>query len=157
MKISPPNRATTKYFIETQIIINAPITQVWQALTDFTNYDKWNPFIPKISGILKPNEILRIKIQVPGEKTKNYKVKLLQVTAPTTLHWLGHFMIYGLIDGRHSYELQHIDINKTLLIQYENFRGILVPFVWRNFLNSKLRIGFVLSNEGLKNYVEAKN
>ena len=36
--------------IETQIIINAPVGQVWQTLMQFKNYPKWNPFIQSIEG-----------------------------------------------------------------------------------------------------------
>ncbi len=36
--------------IETEIIIDAPVTTVWQVLTDFERHPTWNPFIKAIAG-----------------------------------------------------------------------------------------------------------
>ena len=36
--------------IQTQIIINASATDVWDTLIDFRKYNEWNPFIKSIDG-----------------------------------------------------------------------------------------------------------
>ncbi len=38
-----------KHRVETKIIINAPIDEVWQTFMDFENHNQWNHFlqIPK--------------------------------------------------------------------------------------------------------------
>ena len=36
--------------VETQIDIAAPLSRVWQALTDGAGYADWNPYLAKIDG-----------------------------------------------------------------------------------------------------------
>ena len=144
-----------RFHIETKIVIQSSIDKVWNVLVDFTNYEKWNAFIPSASGKLSVGSILDITMHPPGEKTQKYKVKILHVADKKNLQWLGHFIIPGLIDGHHTFELHQMDNNETLLIHKETFRGLVVPFVWKRFLNTKLRAGLELLNEGLKLYVES--
>lgn len=146
-----------KYEINTKIEIHVPLSDVWNALIEFSEYERWNTFVPSISGELSKGAILNIILHVPNEKKQKYKVKILEIQEKQILQWLGHFIIPGLIDGNHIFQLQHLSDNKTLFIQKESFKGILVPFVWKYYLNTKLRAGFVQLNEGLKKHVENRH
>ena len=42
--------------LTTEIEINGTVERVWEALTDFSLYPKWNPLIKKIEGDLKVGE-----------------------------------------------------------------------------------------------------
>ena len=55
----------------TEIQLNAPVSEVWTALTNFGEYEKWNPFIIKAQGELKPDAIVQILIRPPGKKLRN--------------------------------------------------------------------------------------
>lgn len=143
------------YQIHTQIEIEAPAEKVWNVLTDFTGYKKWNLFIPSVSGQLVQGALLDILITVPNSKSQKYKVKILQLQENKMLRWLGHFKLPGLVDGDHIFEIQALANNRTLFIQRERFNGVLVPFLWNFYINSKLRSGFIVLNEGLKNYLES--
>lgn len=143
-----------KYYLETQKEIQAPLEKVWLELTSFQNYHLWNAFIPEISGDFKVGSILDIVIKVPDEKEKKYKVKLQNIKNNHSFSWLGHFIFPGIIDGHHVFEIHALNANSSLLIHKEHFSGILVPFVWNSFLNTKLRSGFEILNAGLKKYLE---
>lgn len=144
----------TRYYLKTEIIINVPVEKVWEALVDFQKYDQWNQFIPRVEGELALGSVLKVKIKVPNEKVKNYKVSVQKIIKNEIFGWLGHFLIPNIIDGHHSFQLKVIDENSTLLIHEEYFKGLLVPFVWNSYLNTKLRSGFEILNLGLKKYLE---
>ena len=52
--------------IEKEIIVNTSPGRVWQVLSDFENYRKWNPFILNISGDKYEGGSLTIQIKPPG-------------------------------------------------------------------------------------------
>jgi len=140
--------------IHTQIEIKSSPRVVWRILTDFANYPSWNPFIPMVEGELREGALLRIKIRPPGRKAQDYRVKILKIEEPREFRWLGHFLMPGLIDGEHFFEINPIGENKIQFVQREYFRGILVPLTWKSFLNTYLRQGFEDSNQSLKNIAE---
>jgi hypothetical protein len=140
--------------IYTQIEIKSSPGVVWKILTDFANYPSWNPFIPRVEGELREGALLRIKIRPPSRKAQDYRVKILKIEEPREFRWLGHFLMPGLIDGEHFFEITPIGQNKVQFVQREYFRGILVPLTWKSFLNTYLRQGFEDSNQSLKNIAE---
>lgn len=146
--------SVSKYRLETEVIINASVSDVWRVLIDFPNYKNWNSFIPKASGEPQLDSILKIVMQPLGEKSQNYKVKITELESEKRFSWLGHFIIPGLIDGHHFFELVSLEENQTKLIQSENFRGILIPFVWNSFIIPKLKPCFGALNTELKEYLE---
>ena len=40
------------YEISNQVMINAPVDQVWNVLTDFDRFPEWNPVIRRVEGRL---------------------------------------------------------------------------------------------------------
>lgn len=50
-------------FAKHQLLINAPIENIWQILTDINNWKSWNPNVSKsaLPGKLVPNSIFRWK------------------------------------------------------------------------------------------------
>lgn len=141
--------------LHTEVDIAASIERVWDLLADIERYPEWNPLLPKARGKLVPNEILEIEIQTPGTSAKPYRVELLEVEVPRRLVWLGHFYLPGLCDGLHTLELCTVSANSTRVLHYEQFRGVLVPFVWGNVLNRDLRASFEAHNRCLRQRAEA--
>ncbi len=143
-----------KYIIQTDITLNAPQEAVWKALSSFDSYHLWNSFIPIAKGQALEGSKVTMTIHVPTEAPQKYLVRIKESVPQKKLTWVGHFKIKGLIDGHHSFELIAVDDFSTQLKHYESFSGILVPFVWRTFLSTKLRQGFLNLNQDLKSYLE---
>ncbi len=132
-------------------------SQVFQILCEIENYQEWNPLIVAARGKVAAGENLSILIQPPGEKVQPYKVKVLSVIPNQEFVWLGHWKIKGLIDGMHFFELKSDGQTGTKLIHREEFRGILVPFLWKSFFLKKMLRGFLQLNEKLKIRAEQRS
>ena len=52
----------------TEINIATPPETVWQVLTDFSNYEVWNPFIRRIEGKAEIGETVKFTIRMPDRK-----------------------------------------------------------------------------------------
>ena len=66
-----------KNSIETKILIESNIENVWQELINFEEYKNWNPAIYEVSGVLNEGEILKIVVKINGS-TMVFKPKILK-------------------------------------------------------------------------------
>ena len=138
--------------IQTDIIINADISTVWNVLMDFEKYQGWNPFIESIEGEQQVGKKLTVSIKPPGGKGMTFKPKVLIVNPNKEFRWKGKLGIKGIFDGEHYFILEPIDKEQTRFIQGEKFSGILV-LLMSNMLE-KTREGFQLMNEAIKKECE---
>ncbi len=138
-----------KHSIHTEIIIDAPLNAVWAALVNFPEYSNWNPFITYAEGQAAEGSVLNIRIKRQGKKEQGYKVTILEVKENKKFRWLGHFLVPGLCDGDHSFELEALGEDKTRVLHYEHFSGLFVPWVLKNF-----DANFIALNNALKKHLE---
>ena len=141
--------------LRTEIEIGAPPEAVWTVLADFPRHSEWNPFIRSITGELETGARLAVRLQPPGGKPMTFKPTLLNVVPNEELRWLGRVVLPGIFDGEHIFELAPIDGGeRTRFVQREEFRGVLVPFLWKS-LDTDTRRGFEEMNRVLKELVES--
>ena len=112
--------------IKTEIVIQAPVSHVWCILTQINEYPKWNSFIKKLEGNLKVGENIRAEIQPVDSSTMTFRPKILQFEENRILQWKGKFLINGLFDGTHSFELVENQDGSTTFQQSELFNGVLL-------------------------------
>lgn len=134
--------------LETSIMIDAPVTQVWEVFVDFKKYPEWNPFVLAIDGEVAKNE--QIAITLP---TMNFKPTVLKFDEASELRWLGKLWMKGIFDGEHYFQFKAIDENRTQFIHDELFKGILVPLMLKQ-LNGSIKKGFEEMNQTLKTRAE---
>ena len=134
--------------IQSEIIINANPSQVWQVLTDFESYPSWNPFIKKIEG--NPQVGNKIQAWLPQMK---FTPTVIRFEKEKAFSWLGNLFFKGLFDGHHQFYLEALPGGKTRFTQKEDFKGILVPLFKKMLLNDTTP-GFEAMNQALKERAE---
>lgn len=137
----------------TDIIIDSPAEKVWVILTDFKNFENWNPFIHIKNGNPEVDSKLRVAFYVPGSKVMELEPVVLKVELMQELRWLGKLWIKGILDGEHVFRIEVLDENRTRFIQCERFRGILTP-LFLHFMGQKVEKGFENMNRALKSESE---
>jgi hypothetical protein len=146
---------TTAKDIKTEILIQASPEKVWSILSDFDNYNKWNPFIKSIKGQVAVGNKISVRIEPPESKGMTFKPKVLTFETDKKLRWIGHFLFTGLFDGEHTFQLIDNGNGTTTFKQSEHFKGILVPLFKKSLKNTEK--GFNLMNQKLKEMAEQKN
>lgn len=136
--------------IKTEITINANPEKIWKILTNQNEYPNWNPFIKQFEGKLKVGERLKIVIQPKNSSKMTFKPTVLEYEENKKLKWKGKFIIGGLFDGTHIFELIDNKDGTTTFKQSEIFEGILVALF--NLDNTKM--GFENMNNELKKRIE---
>lgn len=133
----------------TSIEIDAPPEIVWEILTDFDRFDRWNPFIRSIDGKAKIGTKLKVKIQPSGGSAMTFRPVVLAVDPERELRWLGRVIFPGIFDGEHRFQIEQLSDRRVRFIHSEKFSGLLVPFFWRS-LDTQTRRGFEEMNQALK-------
>ena len=141
--------------INTEIVIKAKTEEVWAVLTDFDNYQKWNPFIKLIKGQMVVGNRITVRLEPPGSSGMNIRPKVLAFVVNKEFRWIGHLLLPGLFDGDHRFELVDNKNGTTTFKQSEKFKGLLIP-LFKKMLDINTTNGFRQMNEKLKNIVEQK-
>src|ERR1043165_4998641 len=115
--------------IRTEITIHADVHKVWQVLTEFKNYDKWNPFVRSIEGTPNPGKKLKIHLHTSRGKNRTYSPHITKVEPDKELRWYGKSLIPGIFNGERIFKLDAIGNDQTKFIHKEIFTGILVVLI----------------------------
>jgi len=139
--------------VETEIEIRASAERVWELLTEFASYPRWNPFVRSIEGELLVGQNLSVFIQPPGSGGMRFRPTLLTVSPTRELRWKGKLLLPGVFDGEHYFQLETAPNGGVLFRQGERFTGLLVP-LFRKSLDGATKQGFIAMNEALKREAE---
>jgi hypothetical protein len=118
--------------LRSEIDIDATAERVWQILTDFDAYPDWNPFLVRASGRPRQGERLNLHMQPVGGRGMTFRPTVIEASPGRRLRWLGRVLAPGIFDGEHSFTIEAVGEGKVRVIQEEQFRGILVPLLWRS-------------------------
>jgi hypothetical protein len=139
--------------IRTEIDIDATPDRVWRVLTDFGAYPEWNPFMTRASGTAQRGERLTIRMQPAGGRAVTFRPTVLEATPGRRLRWVGRVLLPRVFDGEHDFIIEPIGEGRVRLVQQEEFRGLLTPFLARS-LDRRTLPAFEQMNRSLKTRAE---
>jgi hypothetical protein len=134
--------------LSSTIDIDASPAVVWAVLTDQEAFPDWNPFVTRFAGDLMLGGRLEVRIAPPGGRGMTFRPTVTALEPQRRLEWLGRFLLPGVFDGRHAFELTELPDGGTRLVQSETFSGLLVR-ASGGMLDSTLD-GFVAMNKAIK-------
>lgn len=140
--------------ISTTITINARAEKVWNILTDFNLYPKWNPFITSITGNATVGRQIKVVLEPKGGNKMVFKPTVLSFEKNRSFSWQGRLLVKGLFDGEHRFLLTQNADGTTTLQQSESFSGLLVGLFSKS-LDTVTKDGFIAMNEAIKKIAEA--
>lgn len=140
--------------IETNIVIDSTPEKIWDVLTNFEEYELWNPFMTKVVGNAILGSKIEVNIKTISGKNRSYYPIITKCEINKELRWKGKSFLPGVFDGERVFVLEKSDDDKVSFSHKEIFSGLGVKLVG-NKLDENLREGFVRMNETLK--VRAEN
>ena len=138
--------------VEAEVEVGVAAARVWDVLTDFGSYERWNPFIVEAAGEAVAGGRLNLRMQLSGGRPMSIHPHITEADEPAVLEWLGSLGVRGLFDGRHRFQIVEHGGSCTVT-QSEVFTGILVPLVWR-VIGARTTKGFAELNQALKRRAE---
>jgi hypothetical protein len=146
----------TKFEVRHEITLDASVEKVWQTVIDFEHYSQWNTQLSYLGGKIAPNEKLHLKLAVEGATPYEFKPTVSQWKEREVFGWIAITGLPRVFDGEHFFELNDLKNGKTLLINREEYRGILSLIMQQLPMMKLAPKGFEKMNLELKNFVEAK-
>lgn len=139
--------------IDTHIDIDAPPEKVWDVLVDFPRWAEWNPFVPKVEGILEEGGKVHLKVVPPGTHIKvRFNPEVWVVRPCEEILWGGSWL--GIVyRGDHDLVLERLPQGGTRFSQRERHRGL--PVLFMGGLFGPIERGYRQMNEGLKQRIES--
>ena len=134
----------------TNIVIDAPIQEVWAYLTDFSTYPEWNPVLGWIKGDFQVNGQIEMFVK---PLNRSFYATLKNFKSPKALAWVGVQVAPWVLSGEHYYRLESLNATSTRLSHGEYFRGVASVFIKRKTLQ-EMEEAFVQHNQLLKERVE---
>jgi len=140
--------------VATELVIDAPPERVWAALVGFGSYGAWNPCLRRIDGEAGPGQSLRIAIRFGSLPPIRFRALIDRFCRNELLGWRAAFL-FGLLEGRHWFELHSLDAGKTRFVHAETFSGVLASLFIALF-SGVIRTSYEAANFALKAIVEQK-
>ena len=140
--------------IETNIVIDSTPEKIWDVLTNFEEYELWNPFMTKVVGNASLGSKIEVNIKTISGKNRSYYPIITKCETNKELRWKGKSFLPGVFDGERVFVLEKSYDDKVSFSHKEIFSGLGVKLVG-NKLDENLREGFVRMNVALK--VRAEN
>jgi len=137
----------------TKIIINAPISRVWNILLDVDHYPQWNPSVAKIWGTIQEGRLIFAHIS-PLKSV--FPLQIVSLKERQELIWKGTLLSSGIMKGEHYYRLKDLGNGQTELQHGEYFTGLVSALI-PTLIVSRLQASYKYHNEKLKVIAEQGN
>jgi len=113
---------------QTEIMIAAPVADVWSHLVDFERHGEWSTTFA-LHGRAKVGERGRVRFRLFGMPV-SYPVSVVTVDEGRELRWQGG--PGGIIQGSHYFRLEPAGPagDRTRFVHGEDFSGVAVPLLW---------------------------
>lgn len=139
--------------IQAQTPIAASAEAAWSVLADTASYPHWNPFVHRLEGELREGSRVATELHLEGRKPQHMRPTIVEVVDGRAFEWLGGFVVRGVFDGRHRFELRPTGPSSCELFHTERLSGLLVP-LFRTMLTTTTPAAFVALNDAFKHRVE---
>lgn len=135
--------------IETDIIVDSNPDKIWDILTNFKEYELWNPFMTKVVGSAILGSKIEVNIKTISGKKRTYFPIITKCEINRELRWKGKSFLPGIFDGERIFVIEKSNDNRVSFLHKEIFKGLGVKLVG-NKLDQDLRESFVKMNKALK-------
>jgi uncharacterized protein YndB with AHSA1/START domain len=117
--------------VHDEMVVNAPRQLVWKLLTEFEDYDTWNPYITEAEGTARTGAEVDLRMTLAGETQTSAECDVITVKHLRKLYWRcrDHGMP-GLLDREHVFRLLPMgpDGTQVRVVYDGRWEGILLPF-----------------------------
>lgn len=137
----------------TKIDINATKETVWNTITDFKNYPKWNSvLVMKNNDNLTLGNKFNVTINKPKNKQSNFKAIAIHKENFSSFSATQKIMGKWFFEATHYFIIREIDKESIIFIQKWELKGIIAS-IFRKQIFKELAL-FTKMNDELKALVE---
>ncbi len=145
-----------RFEVRAETLIEASPQKVWDTLVQMGQYENWNDQLHFLGGKVAPGEKITLRLSVEGAKPYTFSPTINHWVKYKKWGWIARTGMPGIFDGEHMFELEEKE-GKTLLVNKEQYRGILAPIIQQQPMMKNAPKGFEQMNQQLKTHIEKQN
>jgi hypothetical protein len=107
--------------------IPAPLTQVWNRLTDAADFARWNSTVTTIEGTIALGEKLAITVPI---SSRVFRPRVVELEPEHHMVWQDGAA--PMFRGRRTFSLVATSDTETEFSMVEEFRGVMLPLIARS-------------------------
>ena len=130
-------------------MVDSNPNKIWGILTNFEEYELWNPFMTKVVGNAILGSKIEVNIKTISGKQRTYFPIITKREINRELRWKGKSFLPGIFDGERIFVIEKTNDNRVSFLHKEVFKGLGVKLVGDK-LDQDLRESFIMMNEALK-------
>jgi hypothetical protein len=108
--------------------VEASKPEVWAVLTNFDDYDQWNPVITSASGEPVVGAELDLELTLPGHDPEELDAEVLIARGERKLRWQDRLVVPGVRDLEYEFIIQPVEPGRVVVVQLLRSEGLLAPF-----------------------------
>jgi len=135
-----------------ELEIQASSEEVWAVLTDMGKHADWNPLIVQAEGRIEVGHLVKVRAKTASRAMK-FDCRVVKVEPTREFQWHWFVALPFLLKGEHMFRIVPVDENSVRFIDREILKGILVPFMRKEFETSS-KDAMAAMGMALKNRVE---
>lgn len=140
--------------LHTHVDVDVSADALFATLVDFASYPEWNPYIRRIRGVLAVGEKLSVNTHAGNNGPSAFTPTVVRYEPGHAFAWLGTYIVPGLLDGEHTFEVEPRSASTSRLVHREVWRGP-VWRIHRRFWIEGTTTGFHAMNGAIKRRAEA--
>ena len=141
--------------IRTEIEINAPVSKVWDIISNLDEWASWNKMVTDASGKITQGATLSITMRGKSEGGEHsYAPTVIECDAPNSFRFRASMGNRLMMTNYKICELQENE-GSTKFIHIEQFSGLMVPFIWKK-MEQGVPMMLAMINKNLKQQAESK-
>lgn len=134
----------------TAIEIDRPRAAVWDVLTDFESYEKWNPYLSITRGTLRDGAAVEVHITPSKRSDRTESGKITALNPGSLLQWESVALYSVIYASTHRFGVHRLGDERTRFENQKEYRGLLAPLVADDDIKNDLEE----MNRALAAYVE---
>ncbi len=138
--------------LRTEVEIAANRERVWDALTSFSDYPRWNPVMTRVTGSLAVGAKLAVEMSQPDGRESVLDGRVTVVRPLEELRWTGHVVHRWLLAIEHFFLLDERGNDRTRVSHGQDLGGVALKAMGAGAASV---IGSLAAmNEALRRHVE---
>ena len=140
------------FLIDRKLEIAAPASVVWEVISDLPRYPEWNRFCIAVRSTLKPGDPIDLHVHL-FSKPQWQREFMTEFVSGRGFAYSMKPVPIGALSSRRSHAIEVLDEAHCVYESCFRLQGWLMPVV-RGLLGRRLRAGFAVMNEGVRQRAE---
>jgi hypothetical protein len=110
--------------VRQEMVVAAPRMRIWRLLTNFEQYERWNPYVVQARGDARIGN----QLTFGTEKGDELEPEVMDVKSQRKLRWRTRRLAPGILDEEQTFRIIPVGDGRFRLVYEGRIEGVLAPF-----------------------------